>query len=113
MRNKITLITLVLLIAISGRSMAQVDPHFSQYYADPLWLNPALTGVIDGDMRLNLNAKQQWSNIGEGYKTGGVSMDFLPTEKVGVGFNIMNQAAGTAGYNYFSAYGSLSYGISI
>jgi len=110
--KKLILIISLLLATVSTLK-AQVDPHFSQYYADPLWLNPALTGVINGDTRLNFNAKQQWSNIGEGYKTGGVSMDFLPTEKVGVGLNIMNQAAGTAGYNYFSAYGSIGYGIPI
>ena len=92
---------------------AQIDPHFSQYYAYPLWLNPALTGVVDGDMRINLNAKDQWRGISNGYKTGAVSMDFRPTEKLGVGFNVINQAAGTAGFNYFAAYGSLGYGIAI
>jgi type IX secretion system PorP/SprF family membrane protein len=92
---------------------AQIDPHFSQYYAYPLWLNPALTGVVDGDMRINLNAKDQWTGISNGYKTGAVSMDFRPTDKVGVGFNVINQAAGTAGFNYFAAYGSFGYGIAI
>ena len=92
---------------------AQIDPHFSQYYAYPLWLNPALTGVVNGDMRINLNAKDQWRGISNGYKTGAVSMDFRPTEKLGVGFNVINQAAGTAGFSYFAAYGSLGYGIAI
>jgi len=110
--KKLVLSILLLLGAVNVLK-AQVDPHFSQYYAYPLWLNPALTGVIDGDMRLNLNAKEQWSGIGSGYKTGGVSMDFLPTEKLGLGLNIMNQAAGNAGYNYFAAYGSLGYGVSV
>ena len=27
---------------------AQADPHFSQFYAYPFWLNPGLTGVMDG-----------------------------------------------------------------
>jgi len=35
---------LALLAACPGR--AQVDPHFSQYYVYPMWLNPALTGAI-------------------------------------------------------------------
>ena len=103
----------ILLLIAAGSLKAQVDPHFSQYYAYPLWLNPALTGVIDGDMRLNLNAKQQWSGIGNGYQTGGLSMDFLPTDKLGIGLNVLNQAAGTAGYNYFTGYASLGYGIAI
>jgi type IX secretion system PorP/SprF family membrane protein len=112
---KKTLISIImlLLIGLAERLQAQVDPHFSQYYAYPLWLNPALTGVIDGDMRLTGNFKEQWPTINKAYKTGALSADFRSSEKVGIGFNIINQAAGTAGYNYFAAYGSFGYGISI
>ena len=39
---------------------AQIDPHFSQYYAYPLWLNPALTGVMNGEARINANYKDQY-----------------------------------------------------
>ena len=108
-------VLLLISVLLCGANIlkAQVDPHFSQYYAYPMWLNPALTGVFDGDMRVNLNAKQQWSGIGSGYNTGGVSVDFLPTEKLGIGINVLDQAAGTAGYNYFSAYGSIGYGIAV
>jgi len=31
---------------------AQVDPHFSQYYIQPMTMNPAFTGAFDGDIRL-------------------------------------------------------------
>lgn len=106
---------MIISILLCGANIlrAQVDPHFSQYYANPMWLNPALTGVIDGNMRLNLNAKQQWSGVGSGYNTAAVSMDFLATEKLGIGLNILDQSAGTAGFNYFTAYGSIGYGIPI
>jgi type IX secretion system PorP/SprF family membrane protein len=110
--RKLTLIIAVLLLAGAVNSLkAQIDPHFSQYYANPLWLNPALTGVIDGDMRVNANVKDQWTGISNGYKTGALSMDFRPTEKVGIGINFLNLAAGTAGYNYFTAGVSFSYSI--
>lgn len=92
---------------------AQVDPHFSQYYAYPLWLNPALTGIMDGDARITGNFKDQWPTVDKGYRTGALSADFRTSDKVSIGFNIINQAAGTAGYNYFAAYGSFGYGISI
>jgi len=108
----LSIFILTQLFALS-RAMAQVDPHFSQYYAYPLWLNPALTGVFDGDTRLNTNFKDQWAGISNGYRTGGLSADFRPTEKVGLGLNILNQAAGTAGYNYFTLYGSFGYGIAV
>ncbi len=91
---------------------AQVDPHFSQYYAYPLWLNPALTGVVDGDMRFTANVKDQWAGISNGYKTAAISGDFRTSDKVSLGFNMIDQAAGSAGYNYFAGYASFAYQIS-
>jgi type IX secretion system PorP/SprF family membrane protein len=107
------IITALLMLGAANTLKAQIDPHFSQYYAYPLWLNPALTGVINGDTRINANFKNQWTGISNGYQTGAISMDFRPTDKVGLGLNVINQAAGTAGYNYFAAYGSFGYGIKV
>jgi type IX secretion system PorP/SprF family membrane protein len=112
--KKITITLAVLLqLVIVSRLQAQVDPHFSQYYAYPLWLNPALTGVIDGDSRLTANYKSQWQSISNAYQTAALSGDFRATDKVGVGFNVIDQKAGSAGYNYLAAYGSFGYGISL
>ena len=113
MKKLILLLLFVIQLGAVTGLKAQVDPHFSQYYAYPLWLNPALTGVIDGQTRINANFKEQWSGLPKGYKTGGLSMDFRSGDKAGVGFNVINQAAGTAGYNYFAAYGSFGYGVAI
>jgi type IX secretion system PorP/SprF family membrane protein len=109
----VVIISILFQVGAISTLKAQIDPHFSQYYANPLWLNPALTGVIDGDIRLNANAKSQWTGITNGYKTAGASIDFRSGEKAGIGFNIINQSAGTAGYNYFAAYASYGYGIAI
>ncbi len=92
-------------------SIAQIDPHFSQYYANPLWLNPALTGVTDGDYRVNVNAKQQWANVGKGYLTGGASFDMAPTKNLALGAMIINQRAGDIGYNQLNAVVSGAYRI--
>src|SRR4051812_14669041 len=113
MKKLLLIITIALQLAAAGAVKAQVDPHFSQYYAYPLWLNPALTGVFDGDTRISANFRDQWANINNGYRTAGVSADFKPTDKVGIGLNILDQKAGTAGYNYFTAYGSFGYGITL
>jgi len=112
--KKIFLITAVLVqVVIASRSNAQIDPHFSQYYANPLWLNPALTGVIDGDARVNANYKNQWATVNNAYQTTAISADFNPDDKVGIGFNVLDQAAGSAGYNYFTFYGSFSYALQL
>lgn len=93
------------------QSNAQVDPHFSQYYANPIWLNPALTGVTDGIYRVNVNAKQQWSNISDGYLTAGASFDAAPIKNLAFGGMIINQRAGSIGYNQLNALASAAYRI--
>lgn len=79
---------------------AQVDPHFTQYYMYPLFLNPALTGVIsDGDVRGTAIYRNQWSNIATPFSTVGVSGDMLLENNWGIGVNLLNQTAGGGGYN--------------
>lgn len=97
------------LLIATIRGFAQVDPHFSQYYAYPLWLNPAMTGVIDGDMRINVNYRNQWNNITNPFVTAGVSVEGVTDKNINWGVNILNQSAGDAGYNYFNGYASVCY----
>lgn len=52
------------------------DPHFSQFYASPLTLNPALTGRFDGTLRFAGNFKNQWLTINNAFTTGTASLDF-------------------------------------
>lgn len=51
------------------------DPHFSQYFASPLTLNPANTGNFDYPSRLASNFRSQWQGIGQPYLTGTLSFD--------------------------------------
>lgn len=97
------------LLLITIRSFAQTDPHFSQYYANPLYLNPALTGVIDGDYRATVNFKQQWSALNSSFLTGGASFDMAPKKNFAFGATILNQRAGELDFNYLSALVSGSY----
>jgi len=39
------------------------DPHFSQYTASPLYLNPAMTGVFGCNYRLTMIYRSQWSSV--------------------------------------------------
>ncbi|MCX2494042.1 PorP/SprF family type IX secretion system membrane protein [Pedobacter sp. PF22-3] len=97
------------LLLITAKSFAQTDPHFSQYYANPLYLNPALTGVIDGDYRATVNFKQQWSALNSSFLTGGASFDMAPKKNFAFGATILNQRAGDLDFNYLSALVSGSY----
>jgi len=90
---------------------AQIDPHFTQYYAFPLWLNPALTGVVDGDYRVTANFRNQWASISTPISSKGLTADMPIGNGFGLGLTIMNQTAGDGGYYYTNSYASLSYQI--
>lgn len=64
---------LVLLIFIS-KLQAQ-DPHFSQFFASPLTLNPAFTGKFNGNLRVAGNYRNQWPTINRAYTTTTFSVD--------------------------------------
>lgn len=106
---KYTIIVAVFVSAIIGVSLAQVSPHFSQYYAYPMWLNPGLTGVMDGDYRVTAIYRNQWASVTTPFSTPGISADIRANENIGLGINVMNQTAGTAGYNYLNSYASMSF----
>ena len=65
----------VLLFYVNGFSQ---DPHFSQYYASPVTVNPASTGIFDGDMRLSGLYRQQWPQFGEAFVTGSFAFEIKP-----------------------------------
>lgn len=88
---------------------AQVDPHYSQYYVNPIWLNPGLTGVIDGDYRVTAIYRNQWNSLSSGFSTPGISADINLDEKVSLGMNVFNQTAGNGGYNYLNGYLTFAY----
>jgi len=50
------------------------DPQLSQYYASPLYTNPAMTGA-SRKIRLTLNARNQYTALQNNYKTGVVGLD--------------------------------------
>lgn len=52
------------------------DPNFSQFFASPLTLNPALTGKFDGVFRVAGNYRNQWPTINNAFQTKTASIDF-------------------------------------
>jgi type IX secretion system PorP/SprF family membrane protein len=104
---KTGLLLLTLVTGITGHS--QTDPHFSQYYAYPLWLNPALTGAIDGNYRVTAMYRSQWGGISNPFATPGISADIVTNKNVSLGLNVMNLRAGTIGYSYMTGYATMAY----
>jgi type IX secretion system PorP/SprF family membrane protein len=54
------LLSLLILFFLSKICLKAQDIHHSQFYTSPLNVNPALTGVFNGDQRLALNYRRQW-----------------------------------------------------
>lgn len=100
-------IWIILLGCLQAKS--QVDPHFSQYYVYPSWLNPALTGAIDGDYRVSGIYRNQWGNIANGFSTVGISADFVTDKNLNFGGSILQQTAGNGGFTYLTASAAIAY----
>src|SRR3989344_3989144 len=86
---------------LSISALAQ-DIHYSQFFASPLNLNPALTGFIQGNVRGVLNYRNQWKSITpNSYVTLGASADMafgrgkMGDDWVGGGLIVLSDKAGT------------------
>ncbi len=88
--------------------MAQ-DPGFSQFYANPLHMNPAFTGTTELP-RLVLNYRNQWPQKGATYTTYSISFDQI-SNQLNTGFgiqlyhdqelnNVINTTAAAFSYSY-------------
>ncbi|KIC95293.1 PorP/SprF family type IX secretion system membrane protein [Flavihumibacter solisilvae] len=66
---------LVLLLAVLIRPALAQDPHFSQFFASPLTLNPAYTGKFNGVVRAAGNYRDQWPAISKAFVTSTLSVD--------------------------------------
>jgi type IX secretion system PorP/SprF family membrane protein len=111
--RKLLIFLSVLLVSVLVKAQ---DPHFSQFFASPLTLNPALTGKFDGQFRFAGNYRNQWPSIPNAYITTSASVDFSILKKVvpngdilGIGISgLSDQSADDAlSLNYGSL--SLSY----
>ena len=104
-RNLRTILSGILLIScLSG--VAQVDPHFSQYFIQPMTLNPALTGAIEGDYRVSAVWRTQYENT---FSTKGISGEAVTGKNLNIGANLLHQSSSDGSYNYSNAYLSLAY----
>jgi type IX secretion system PorP/SprF family membrane protein len=98
-----------LLLITAMKAVAQTDPHFTQNYTYPLYINPALAGSADGDYRASAIYRSQWGSLSSLYRTIGISFDARTTKNAGLGINVLNQSAGDGGFNYLTASGSYAY----
>ena len=95
---KLQLLGLLLTFLFSNQLSAQ-DIHFSHIHASPTLLNPAMTGLFDGDFRFIANYKSQWNGVTKGYQTLAGSVDMQAfninkTTSIGAGLILATDKAG-------------------
>lgn len=90
--TSITFIT----VFLSTLTVFSQDPEFSQFYANPLYLNPAMAGS-NICPRAILNYRNQWPSLSKGYVTYNASYDqYIDKLHGGIGVlvNMDNAGAG-------------------
>src|SRR3982751_3769171 len=102
----------LLLLCLSGFCFAQ-DPAFTQFYASPIYLNPAFAGSARCP-RLALNYRNQWPGFDKTYITYSASYDqHVDLLSGGVGINILNDKAGDNTISTTNISGIYAYQMSI
>ena len=90
---KLFLKTIVITLMFAGNLAAQ-DPQFSQFYAAPLYLNPAFTGTCH-QHRLTANYRRQWPNLPSKFITTAFSYEYFHKKwNSGFGALLMADQAG-------------------
>lgn len=88
-----TIIILANLFTINGQ-----DVHFSQYYANPLYLASSMAGS-SGESRVALQYRNQWANMPGQFVSYAFGGDhFFKKFKSGVGLRFIQETAGSAGF---------------
>ncbi len=101
MKYCLCILILVLVVVRSSIIIAQ-DVQFSQFYANPLYLNPALTGAHAGTYRVMTNYRDQWrGSIEQPFTTFSASGDLK--------FTIPNAGGAYSKDNDFAAVGMMFY----
>ena len=72
------------------------DPQYSQYYAAPLFLNPAMAGS-DLTGRVGFNYRNQWPSLDAQFTTFSAYYDtYLPDYNSGIGVHVMQDSEGAS-----------------
>ncbi|MCT4613319.1 MAG: PorP/SprF family type IX secretion system membrane protein [Marinifilaceae bacterium] len=102
MRKSILFTVLVLVLCISNALGQRV--HSSQFYSNPMLLNPALTGNSDYQLRAGINYRNQWNSVTvpfvsqNAFVDGKLNSTFLVEKSwIGIGGMLFSDKAGSGG----------------
>lgn len=106
--RNLTLLVISGLMLLAAPSLAQ-DPGFTQFYANPMYLNPAFAGTSVCP-RIAMNYRNQWPALSGTYVTYSASYDQHSNAlNGGLGVHLMNDRQGEGTLNTTTLSGIYSY----
>lgn len=102
--------------AETGRAQ---DIHFSQFYENSIFRNPALTGIFSGDYKVGVNYRTQWGSISNPFQTVLASVEHrIPiseetSDYLSYGLCISYDHAGAINFNSLQVYPAINYNKSL
>jgi type IX secretion system PorP/SprF family membrane protein len=92
-QNRLLALMAVIFIALSQTAQAQ-DPAFTQFYGNPLYLNPAMAGSANCP-RISMNHRNQWPSLKGAFISSSISIDKnVEALHGGVGIQVLNDIQG-------------------
>ncbi len=107
MKKYLLQLTVIIFILASVKTSAQ-DSRFSQYFNNPLLLNPAMAGNGIEYIRVTAIYRNQWAGMGTPFTTQGFAVDKV-VNRIGIGASITRNGAGDASMRTLNFVGNLSY----
>jgi type IX secretion system PorP/SprF family membrane protein len=109
MRKSLNYLIAVLTLLIAAVDLRAQDPEFTQFYANPLYLNPAFAGTARCP-RLVMNYRNQWPSLSGNFVTTSASYDqHVQTLQGGLGLIVLNDRAAQGTLNTTTVSGIYSY----
>jgi len=109
LKNLYSKLSLTIIVLLGSLNLHAQDPRFSQFYNAPLSINPALTGVFDGEYRIAGAYRNQWNSVlgNKAFQTYGFSGDYrynvTDNDYIGIGGQLINEKSGQGDLNRFQA----------
>lgn len=107
------LLLLSVCMLLMHQSVTAQDPQYSQFYAAPLYLNPAFAGSTN-QARVGINYRNQWPAIDANFTTISAYFDtYIEDKNSGIGAMITRDREGILGLQSISLALQYSYNINI
>ena len=99
---------LYFVLLIGSVSVNGQDVHFSQYFNNPLFINPAYAGNGINYVRASVFYRNQWNSVASPFRSESFAVD-KAVKRFGFGVLITNNSAGSDGIRQTNFLGNITY----